>query len=382
MTAPVTGPGLPLSRRLMAALGGLALLNLLLAAGGGLARLGGLPPAAWGPTGPSALGAHGAVMVGGFFGTVIALERVAALHRGAWVPALAGLGGLLAGLAGATLPAAWPLAHGLWGLSATGLLGLYAWAARHRGPSLPLAVEASAAAALLAGHLANAAGQAPAARLGYAAFLVLTIAAERRELMRLRPLSVWAGRAFVLGWLGTLASVALAWHAPEEAARLWWALMVGLAVWLLCFDVARLQWRAPAWAGHTARCLGVGYLWLGLAAVLGLAGVAGAWHVLWLGFVWAMVFGHAPLMLPTLAGWRPRHTAWALLPLAVMGLSLGLRLAAEAWAGPDLRAAAGLGHALAWLLFGGVMAMAVRAGDRHCRPTDRLRARPTPADPG
>ena len=52
----------------------------------------------------------------------------------------------------------------------------------------------------------------------------------------------------------------------------------------------------------------VGYVWLALAAVLGLLGQTVAWHTLWLGFVMAMVFGHAPIMLPALAGWRPEPT--------------------------------------------------------------------------
>ena len=126
--------------------------------------------------------------------------------------------------------------------------------------------------------------------------------------------------------------------------------------------MARLQWRAAGWAGHTARCLLVGYGWLGVAAGLGLAGQTSAWHALWLGFVWAMVFGHAPIMLPALAGWRPRPTRWALLPLGVMGLSLAARILADALAWPGLKGLAGAGHALAWALFAAIMVRAVRQG--------------------
>ena len=78
-----------------------------------------------------------------------------ALQRGLWVPALAGAGGLLAGTLGAVPGAGgwvWPLTQGLWLLSAAGLLGLYGFAWRHRAGSLPLAVEASGALALLLGH--------------------------------------------------------------------------------------------------------------------------------------------------------------------------------------------------------------------------------------
>lgn len=356
----------------VAAVALLAVLNLLLAAGGGLARLGALPAGAWGPTGPAALAGHGTLMLGGFFGTVIALERAVALQRGLWVPALAGLGGLLAGALGPTLTGALPLAQALWLLSAAGLLGLYAWAWRYRAGSLPLAVEASGAAALLLAHAGLAAGDASLARLGGGAFLVLTIAGERRELMRLRPLPRWAGQAFLVGWAGMGLSLALTLASAgstEVAHALWWSLLAALATWLLAFDLARFQARAAGWAGHTARCLLAGYAWLAAAAALGLAGHPGAWHALWLGFVWAMVFGHAPIMMPALAGWRPLYTRWALLPVAVMSASLLLRLAGDTLHRPTLAAAAGAGHALAWVLFAALMAHAVRAGARRRDPT-------------
>ena len=141
----------------------LAVLNLLGALGGALVRVGTLAPAAAGPTGTAAVLTHGALMMAGFFGTLIALERAVALHRGLWVPLLAGVGGLCAWLGGA---GPWSTAaQALWLASALGLVGLYAWAGRHRAWSLPLAVEGSGALALLAGTLAAAFGQAELARL-------------------------------------------------------------------------------------------------------------------------------------------------------------------------------------------------------------------------
>ncbi len=88
-----------------------------------------------------------------------------------------------------------------------------------------------------------------------------------------------------------------------------------------------------------------------------------AWHALWLGFVFAMVFGHAPIMMPALVGWRPRPTRWALAPLALMGASLAWRLAAGVMSGDaEVPPAAALGHVLALGAFGAVMAVAVRRG--------------------
>ncbi|PXW93360.1 hypothetical protein C7444_12012 [Sphaerotilus hippei] len=348
----------PLPRAAVAAVVLLAMLNLLGALGGGLVRLGTLPPALHGPGGAQAVAAHGAVMMAGFFGALIALERAVALRRGLWVPALAGLGGLLAWGFGA-----WSVAQVSWSASAAGLLGLYAWAAWHRAASLPLAVEASGALALLVGTLGFGAGQPMLARLGWSAFLVLTIAGERRELMQMVRLPRWSEHGFVVGWalLAVAAGLLLAGREPAGLA-LWWALLAALAAWLLRWDLPSRQWRARGWAGHTALCLSTGYLWLLGAALLGLAGQAVAWHVLWLGFVMAMVFGHAPIMLPALAGWRPLPTRWALLPLPVLGLSLLLRITAPLADRPALLPWAGAGHALALVVFALVMGVSVRRG--------------------
>lgn len=335
----------------------MAITNLLGAVGGGLVRLGSLPAQGFGPTGAHAITAHGAVMMAGFFGALIALERVVALRRGLWVPVLAALGGWLAWGVGQ-----WTAAGVLWVASAAGLVWLYAWAGSNRAMSLPLAVEASGALALLVANAAFAMGQMDAARIGWSAFLVLTIAGERRELTRLVKLPGWASKAFLLVWAGAVAAALLALWQPGVATVLWWTTMALLAAWLLRWDVATRQWRAKGWAGHTAICLVVGYVWLATGSVLGLMGQTVAWHALWLGFVMAMVFGHAPIMLPALAGWRPEPTRWALLPLAVLGVSLALRVVASVTGWADGLAAAGAGHALAFVLFGAVMVRAVRRG--------------------
>jgi len=350
---------LAVGRGLIAACAGLAVANLLAALLGGLLRLGALQSGA--AAAGQALALHGALMMAGFFASLVTLERVVALRRGRWIPLLSGGAGLLA-LAGQADAAAL-----LWLLTAAGLLELYLWAGRHRAWSLPLAVEASAALALLAGAAAHAAGQAELARWGWSLFLVLTIAGERRELMRLLPLPVWCQRAFLAGWAGLALVAALLLWRPELGRPLGFALLGLLALWLLRFDLARLQWRKngkeAGWAGHTAICLLVGYGWLLLAAVSGLAGqgLPGgiAWHLLWLGFVFAMVFGHAPIMLPALAGLRPRHSRWALLPLALLGLSLLLRSIASLGGWSMGLALAGLGHGLALLGFGLTMAWLV-----------------------
>ncbi len=339
----------------------LAAANLLAGLAGGLARLG------W-PLPAGALADHGAVMVGGVFGTLIALERAVALQRatGLVAPLAAGLGGLLVWAAGRP-----DLAAFCWGAAALALFGLYLRAGATRAWSLHLGVEAAAALAWGLGTLAWARGDAPAATLGAMAFLVGTIAGERRELMQFVRLSGAARWSFVaLAGTGAAAVlVAMAGGPAALAAALWWSACAGLALWLLRHDVAPRLRRREGWVGHTGHCLSIGYGWLLAGAALGAFGLLRpggaatvAPHAVLLGFVFAMVFGHAPIMLPALARLRPAYTRWARVPLWLLSASLLLRIAgAEAGAAGTL-AVAGAAHALAILWFAGLMACAVRRG--------------------
>ncbi|MBL8349818.1 MAG: hypothetical protein JNL87_05850 [Burkholderiaceae bacterium] len=355
----------------------MAAANLLAGLSGGLARLG------W-DVGQAALQHHGAVMVCGFFGTLISLERAVALRRGPGLlaPLAAGGGGLLLWAAGRP-----DLAAIAWLLAAAALVALYALAGQTRAWSLHLRVELAAALAWAGGTLAWTQLALPAATLGWMAFLVGTIAGERRELMQFVRLPRWARRGFVMLVAGGAAAVALAIAGAAAdlpvavdrlAAALWWAACAALALWLLRWDIAPRQWRREAWLGHTGQCLTVGYVWLLAAAALGLGRAAGALdaggaaavapHAVLLGFVFAMVFGHAPIILPALARIRPRYTGWARLPLWLLSASLLLRLAAAATGQPPWLAAAGALHAAAIAGFAAVMAIAVLRAPRPAPP--------------
>jgi hypothetical protein len=340
----------------------LAAMNLLAGLGGGLARLG------W-PLPMAALQAHGAVMVCGFFGTLITLERAIALRRGPGLlaPLAAGGGGLFAWAAGRA-----DLAAAAWGLTAAALVGLYGLAGHTRAWSLHLRVELGAAVAWGLGTWAWALGDLAVATLCWMTFLVGTIAGERRELMLFVRLPAWARHAFLALVLAAAAALVLAGAAgsalPDSAgpaaALLWWLTCAGLAAWLLRWDIAPRQWRRGGWLGHTGQCLTIGYVWLLAGAALALGGLTGllradgaaalAHHAVLLGFVFAMVFGHAPIILPALARVRPVYTPWARWPIWVLTASLLLRMAA-AEAGQST-AWAGALHALA--IGGFVLAMA------------------------
>ena len=342
--------------------------NLVAGISGGLARFGLPVPAA-------AMSSHGGVMVCAFFGTLITLERALALRHalGLLAPLAAGTGGLLM----------WAVpgqaaAEAMWFTAAAALLMLYVAAGLTRAWSLPLGVELAGTVCWIAGILAWAQGHRDSALLGWMAFLVLTIGGERRELMqmvRLGPLARISfggtiGAILVAVACGNVAAAGTS-IAPWVPTAIWWVACASLSGWLLRWDIAPRMWRRPGWIGHTAICLTVGYGWLLAGALLGLAALlrpggatAVAPHAVLLGFVFAMVFGHAPIVLPALSGIRPQYSSWARVPIWLLTASLVLRLAGADAGNRALLAWAGAGHALAIALFALIMLLATLRGRR------------------
>ncbi len=293
---------------LLLALGGLSLLAGL---AGALLLLGiGLPRPA-----SHLAAAHGLLMTLGFLGTMIALERAVALGR-RW----AFLAPLLAGVAAASLATG---ANGLVPallLFAAGIVlcAIYAAfdrleAAIHiRTQAVGAVAWPVAAALLLAGR--------PVSEVTpwLAAFLVLVIAGERRELSRLGRLSDRARALFMVVTGVFVAGVILTLANPDAGMRLAGAGLVGLTGWLVRHDLARRTVRIAGVTRFIGLCLLIGYAWLAVAGVAWVAfgSTAGGpaydamLHALFLGFVISMVFGHAPVIVPAVLRvplpYRPR----------------------------------------------------------------------------
>ncbi|TAK47346.1 MAG: hypothetical protein EPO27_06975 [Betaproteobacteria bacterium] len=318
---------------------------------GGLVRLGVTLPA------PAAgIAWHGALMASAFFGTLIALERAVAIGRlwGYAAPAANGAGGA------ALLLGAWTAAFVLFVLGAAlfTLASASIWL-RHR--ALHTGVLALGALALLIANLALAAGRplemvAPS----WLAFFVLTIGGERLELSRLAPVPRSARIAFAAVALALLAAAAGAAFAPQAALHILGLLLFATALWLARYDIATRTVRAKGLTRYIALCLLAGYAWLALGgAVLAATGgfAAGrefwdaALHAVLAGFVFSMVFGHAPVILPAVLRIALPYHAALYAPLALLHATLALRVAGDLAASAPLRAAGGSGNAAAIALF-------------------------------
>lgn len=310
---------------------------------------------------------HGPLMVLGFLGTVIGVERAVASGR-RWpfvVPVLSGGGALalVAGVPTALGGASIALAGGL-------LVAVYVRGARH-GPELYVVIMALGAFAWALAALVWSAGFAISETVPLlAAFLVLTIVGERIELARLSRPGAVGRAALVVAAFAFCGGIVLSLALPDPGLRIAGAGTVLLAVWLARFDIARQSVRRAEPARYIAVALLAGYAWLLVAGLLWAGGGAhsggglydAALHALFVGFVLSMVFGHEIVILPAVLGVDVRFGPRFYAPLALLHVSLVIRIAGGLSGGHALWQVGGLGNILAVLLFAAVSVSAARAG--------------------
>jgi hypothetical protein len=336
---------------------------LVLGALGGLWRLGWEPPLPG--TEPATF--HGALMIAGFFGTLVGLERaVAAGRRLAYLaPLLTGCGGLATAFGAPHLISASLL------LAGSTVLAAVAFGAWRREPAAHQRLLLTGACCGVAGNALWLAGlPASEAVAAWAGFLVLTIAGERLEVSHLRLPSAAA--------LKLLAAAAALYVAGAAILPLHWqtgtllvgAALIGLSLWLFVHDIAGRNLRHHGQVRYTAICVVAGYAWLALGGLLLPFAAQGglrydaALHAVFLGFVFAMAFGHAPVVFPAVVRAAIPYSPLFYGHLALLNATLVLRLAGDLFARDTWRAWGGAGNAAALALFAFVMIGSVLRGRR------------------
>ena len=287
---------------------------------------------------------HGALMISGFLGTVIGLERAVAIGR--WwayaAPALSAIGAV------ALIVGAPVFAGGAFLLAGLALT-VNSSTVVVRQPALFTVVLTVAAACWVGGTLVWIKG-APAADIAgwWLAFLVLTIAAERLELSRLLSPPRSSQLTFILAAALIIIGVVRGELAGETAPFSGIGLLA-VTVWLVRHDIALRTIRFAGQARFSAACLLAGYFWLGLAGLVLLVVPPGATafsydaavHAIAIGFVLSMIFGHAPIILPAVIGLRIRYSATVYGPLVLLHLSVLLRIAGGLFEHIEMRAISG-----------------------------------------
>jgi hypothetical protein len=135
--------------------------------------------------------------------------------------------------------------------------------------------------------------------------------------------------------------------------------LILLALWLLRHDIARRTVRQSGLTRFIASCLLSGYVWLIVAGSIGLiyGGIPAGpiydamLHSIFLGFVFSMIFGHAPIIFPAILNFDIQYKPVFYLPLILLHLTLILRIVGDLMGLVVLRKWAGLANVLVVMLY-------------------------------
>lgn len=329
----------------------MAMLALLAALWSGLHRFGWAMPSLQ----PSLPMAHGPLMVCGFLGTLISLERAVAMRR-LWAylaPLAAGVGGVLLvvgeGFAGAVMVT----------IGSVLLTVVFAVLLRQQNEMF-MQVMAAGAVAWLAGNvLWLFGGTVPEIVHWWLGFLVLTIAGERLELSRMLMHAPSVQRLFVCIAAVFTIGLVLTSLSPPYGLRVSGVGLILLALWLIRYDVARHTARMSGLTQYVGICLLAGYGWLlagGIMMALLGPQVAGPYydaylHAVFVGFVFSMIFGHAPIIFPSVLNIPMFYRSFLYVPLALLHVSLLVRTVGDIALMHQPRMWGGMGTAVAIVLF-------------------------------
>jgi|EBPBio282013_DNA_FD.fasta_scaffold00553_23 hypothetical protein len=349
----------------------LAVLSMLLGVYAGWLRLGWNFPI----LAAQATALHGALMVGSFLGTLIAVERVAILkNKWIWIVPLAFVSSLPLLLHVSPAAGYFALVAGSIGYFGVSVYNYKKY--RFTGDLLLLI----GAVFQFFGHLALALTYSyPMALAGWMAFFVFTIVGERLNLTRFLPVKK-NDRRELFGWLGLFVIGLFLYHTDYRF--LVSISMAGIGQWLIRNDIARHNLNKTG----SYRFLGItllsGYSWLLFTGLIASLNTTSPWvydavlHAFFVGFVLTMILAHAPIIFPSLLGFnaKPYHPilyGW----VGLLQVSILLRIAGDLSQYITLRQWGGLLNGLAFL--GYLITIAFLLGTHKTKAVPKRAADPT-----
>lgn len=281
----------------------LAFLSLLLGLWSGLKRMG------WDLGMLSVSLHHGAIMVGGFLGTLISLEKIIPLKKKIFfiIPLLSASSvGLF--FLGRPRPS-----FGLLVLAAAGLSAVFVYYLVREKNLIYLLMAAGSLCWLTGNLLLITENFYPLAFPWWLGFALLIITAERLELMKFLPVTRSVKLLLVLLLALYIGGVMISFHGSGHQVS--GAALIAIALWLMRNDIIMIAIRKQGLPKFVAIALLSGYIAMLLTGIffIALHGQALAYdaivHTFFLGFVFSMIFAHGPIILPGVLGisLKPYH---------------------------------------------------------------------------
>jgi hypothetical protein len=350
----------------------LAMTGLIAGLISGLARLG------WTSLAFPAMINHGGIMVGGFIGTLISLEKIIPLKtRSLYLfPVFSGIS-VTFFLAGSPVVSAILLIIASSGLSL--VFVLYYFQERSRVYGLMLA----GAISWTIGNVALAmTGFYPSAMPWWMAFTLLIISAERLELMKFLPVSR-NQKIFFTSILATyILSALFPFHSYGRIIG--GSALISTAIWLLKFDIISVTINKESLPRFIAINLMSGYIALVFSGIFMVTLGSGAFdydtvvHSFFLGYVFSMIFAHGPVILPGVIGLsiKPYHPLLYFCTVTLHASWL-LRVAGNVAMDPEIRKFSGIVSAMAIVGYFITLVVAAAIESKRARkPANKLAVSP------
>lgn len=252
---------------------------------------------------------HGLLMVGGFLGTLISIERAMVMKKKAWlfIPFLSGISTIFF-LIGQDQVGIIALLTGSLGLSVIMQVQVIRHTHFHS-----ILLYLGAVCWFIGNFFAWHFGLIAAGSTWWIGFLLFTIVGERLELSQFLPVPSWSKKA--LGALLGLFFIGLILPFHGTGNEVMGVAVLLISVWLLIFDMAKVAAKKKAQFRYIGIGLRVGYLWLGAQGLILLLMESHplfydlVLHTFFLGFTFSMIWAHAPIIFPTIFGIRqtPYH---------------------------------------------------------------------------
>lgn len=243
-------------------------------------------------------GDHGALMVGGFIGTLICLERTSNFKNkiALLIPFVNALS-IVFFLVKLPHVAFWFLLAGSIGLTLIYLKLYFEFSEIYILP-----MTAGAFCYLIGNTLLIKTNFYPQAAMWWIAFLYFTILGERLELSRYLQIKTIHRTILIILLAVYIAGILIPFHGSGGYVTA--VSLIGSALWLFKYDMAKKSLQREGQHFYSGVVLLTGYFWL---IITGLFMAYGSYsslvydaviHSFFLGFVFSMIFAHAPIILP------------------------------------------------------------------------------------